>query len=121
MPAAAVQVLDHAALADAVLCAQQLRLQAQLLMLREGAAPCRFYFAYCEAAFDARYLHNFQILWEKSSEPDAAATSHAPMSPSEMHKQAVPPLQSAPSDPTTQVSGWECAPSPCGTSCLGMH
>ena len=85
---------------------------------QRGAAPCRFYFAYCEAAFDARYLHNFQILWEKSSEPDAAATSRAPMGPSELPKQAVPPLQSPPSDPTTQVSGWKYAPFICGTSCL---
>ena len=76
---------------------------------------CRFYFAYCEAAFDARYLHNFQILWEKSSEPDAAATSRAPMGPSELPKQAVPPLQPPPSDPTTQVVRWERAPSPCGS------
>lgn len=25
----------------------------------------RFYFAYCEAAFDARYIHTFQVVWKK--------------------------------------------------------
>ncbi len=30
----------------------------------------RFYFAYCEAAFDARYIHTFQVVWGK----DAPAT-----------------------------------------------
>lgn len=30
---------------------------------------CRFYFAYCEAAFDASYIHNFQMVWVKSAQP----------------------------------------------------
>ena len=77
---------------------------------QRGASYCRFYFAYCEAAFDAKYLHNFQSLWEKSSEPGAAATARAPMGPSELRKQALPSLHSAPSDPTTQVASWQCAP-----------
>jgi hypothetical protein len=29
----------------------------------------RFYFAYCEAAFDARYIHTFQVTWVKDKEP----------------------------------------------------
>jgi hypothetical protein len=29
----------------------------------------RFYFAYCEAAFDARYIHTFQVIWVKDKEP----------------------------------------------------
>lgn len=34
-----------------------------------------FYFAYCEAAFDARYLHVFHITWIKSGAvADAGAT-----------------------------------------------
>jgi hypothetical protein len=28
----------------------------------------RFYFAYCEAAFDARYIHTFQVTWIKDRE-----------------------------------------------------
>ncbi|CAD7695206.1 unnamed protein product [Ostreobium quekettii] len=31
----------------------------------------RFYFAYCEAAFDAKYIHNFQIVLRKDRVPDA--------------------------------------------------
>ena len=38
------------------------------------AVRCRFYFAYCEAAFDARYIHNFQITWAMS-----AAAAPAPL------------------------------------------
>ncbi|KAK9821949.1 hypothetical protein WJX81_001503 [Elliptochloris bilobata] len=38
----------------------------------------RFYFAYCEAAFDARYIHNFQITWAKSA---AAELSPLPAAP----------------------------------------
>ncbi|PSC74866.1 cyclopropane-fatty-acyl-phospholipid synthase [Micractinium conductrix] len=29
----------------------------------------RFYFAYCEAAFDARYIHTFQVTWVKDEQP----------------------------------------------------
>lgn len=31
---------------------------------------CRwqFYFAYCEAAFDSRYLQDYQIVWQRSTE-----------------------------------------------------
>ena len=29
--------------------------------------PCRFYFAYCEAAFDAKYIRNYHILWVKDT------------------------------------------------------
>ena len=35
----------------------------------------RFYFAYCEAAFDAKYIHNFQIVWGKSAQPLLEPTS----------------------------------------------
>ena len=41
---------------------------------------CRFYFAYCEAAFDARYIHNYQMLWVKdpsAARPVAAAPPFA--------------------------------------------
>ena len=33
----------------------------------------RFYFAYCEAAFDAKYIHNYQILWVKTALPAVPA------------------------------------------------
>ena len=28
----------------------------------------RFYFAYCEAAFDAKYIHDYQITWHKTTD-----------------------------------------------------
>ena len=68
--------------------------------------PCRFYFAYCEAAFDAKYIHNFQILWQKSAEPRELPTALTPRSSEELCKplgNLMTPVQSAPSDPTTQV------------------
>ncbi|KAF5839621.1 cyclopropane fatty acid synthase [Dunaliella salina] len=33
----------------------------------------RFYFAYCEASFDARYIHNFHLSWVKDTNPIPAA------------------------------------------------
>lgn len=39
------------------------------------------YFAYCEAAFDAGYIHNFQIVWVKSADAPSdlpAASSQLP-------------------------------------------
>ena len=72
---------------------------------------CRFYFAYCEAAFDAKYIHDFQMTWLKS-----AAEDHSPQMGSSSSP-AVPRLQSKhketgdillrtndPADPCTQVS-----------------
>ena len=67
---------------------------------------CRFYFAYCEAAFDAKYIHNFQILWEKSADPQ---NGHSPLAPTNSEELSKPlgalisPIQAAPSDPITQV------------------
>ncbi len=29
----------------------------------------RFYFAYCEAGFDAQYIHTYQVEWRKDSVP----------------------------------------------------
>ncbi|MEW5297105.1 MAG: hypothetical protein WDW36_000333 [Sanguina aurantia] len=37
----------------------------------------RFYFVYCEAAFDARYIHNYHILWVKDSAESALAPTGA--------------------------------------------
>lgn len=36
-------------------------------------AGCRFefYFAYCEAAFDSRYLQDYQIVWQRVAAPHA--------------------------------------------------
>ncbi|KAL4447595.1 hypothetical protein ABPG75_004814 [Micractinium tetrahymenae] len=33
----------------------------------------RFYFAYCEAAFDARYIHTYQVTWVKDKPPTLTA------------------------------------------------
>eukprot|EP00873_Tetraselmis_striata_P000460 jgi/Tetstr1/420724/TSEL_011807.t1 len=52
----------------------------------------RFYFAYCEAAFDARYIHDFHITWVK--DVAMVAPSAGP---------AAAPAASASSDPCTQV------------------
>ena len=62
----------------------------------ETNVGCRFYFAYCEAAFDARYIRNYQIVWRKTAEPATAvlAAINADL--------AAPP---APADPMTQVTG----------------
>lgn len=54
----------------------------------------RFYFAYCEAAFDARYIHTFQMTWIKDGEP--TLTDQDVVSAMERSKQGlqvdVPPL-----------------------------
>lgn len=34
----------------------------------------RFYFAYCEAGFDARYIHNFQLVFTKQGGAQASDT-----------------------------------------------
>ncbi|KAL4856846.1 Tuberculostearic acid methyltransferase UfaA1 [Chlorella vulgaris] len=33
----------------------------------------RFYFAYCEAAFDAKYIHTYQVTWVKDEQPTLTA------------------------------------------------
>jgi hypothetical protein len=33
-----------------------------------------FYFAYCEAAFDAKYIHDFHVTWEKRATPTAGSS-----------------------------------------------
>jgi hypothetical protein len=33
-----------------------------------------FYFAYCEAAFDIRYIHDYHVTWRKSEQQEAAGT-----------------------------------------------
>ena len=59
---------------------------------------CRFYFAYCEAAFGARYIHDFQITWTKS--PDMAEEiGEAATSFSGQQMQA----SRSPKDPVTQA------------------
>ena len=64
----------------------------------EFAVLCRFYFAYCEAAFDAHYIHDFQITWTKA-EQHAHAESRADDSAAGL----LSPSRSPP-DPVTQVS-----------------
>eukprot|EP00775_Hariotina_reticulata_P004736 gene4736-4986_t len=36
-----------------------------------------FYFAYCEAGFDAKYIHDFHVTWEKRHQGQAGATTAA--------------------------------------------
>ncbi|EIE24233.1 cyclopropane fatty acid synthase [Coccomyxa subellipsoidea C-169] len=61
----------------------------------------RFYFAYCEAAFDAKYIHNFQIRWAKATDHPAADPLQ-PSSSQELPKHVVAKA-AAPADPVTQV------------------
>lgn len=56
----------------------------------------RFYFAYCEAAFDARYIHNFQVKWVKD-----AAAAPPPLSG---------PLPQPPAAPAAGLLGQKAAP-----------
>lgn len=34
-----------------------------------------FYFAYCEAAFDSRYLQDYQIVWQRLTEPSQESSA----------------------------------------------
>lgn len=52
----------------------QVHMLAARWVCDSGCRHCRFYFAYCEAAFDAHYIHNFQITWTKQAEPEQAPT-----------------------------------------------
>ena len=61
---------------------------------------CRFYFAYCEAAFDAKYIHNFQVTWKKTGETTPLASANI-----ESDGETPPSLLSRePADPVTQVN-----------------
>ena len=62
----------------------------------------RFYFAYCEAAFDAKYIHDYHILWVK----DAAATTALASQP--LPSSAA--LTSSPTQPITQVCFMQSTP-----------
>ncbi|GFR51020.1 hypothetical protein Agub_g13347 [Astrephomene gubernaculifera] len=79
----------------------------------------RFYFAYCEAAFDARYIHNYHILLVKDATHGSAAASAAAAAvaaPGRMSASGMAPaallsvsssasslVQELPSDPITQA------------------
>lgn len=56
---------------------------------------CRFYFAYCEAGFDARYLHNFQVTWTKTEDTRQAEQyrPRAEQQPAEDTRRMDPSLQ----------------------------
>lgn len=72
-----------------------------LWALNSGVCLCRFYFAYCEAAFDAKYIHNFQITWQKTSQ----VASDTPLRQTAETQPGSLPLSggSDPADPFTQV------------------
>jgi cyclopropane-fatty-acyl-phospholipid synthase len=64
-----------------------------------------FYFAFCEAAFDARYIHDFHVTWDKQAEPDSSADTSAggnaaAAAATRLHGWA---RQELPSDGATQV------------------
>jgi hypothetical protein len=62
---------------------------------------CRFYFAYCEAAFDERYIHTFQVLWVKGAEPRNSMA--APAGATLAEAVAEPSRRPSSPDPMTQV------------------
>ena len=62
---------------------------------------CRFYFAYCEAAFDERYIHTFQVLWVKGAEPRSGMG--APAGATLAEAVAEPSRRPSSPDPMTQV------------------
>ena len=65
------------------------------------SALCRFYFAYCEAAFDERYIHTFQVLWVKGAEPRNSMA--APAGATLAEAVAEPSRRPSSPDPMTQV------------------
>ncbi len=78
----------------------------------------QFYFAYCEAAFDARYIHDFHVTWVKDAATAVAdvagATANGPSGllagePGHIREAVV---QELPSDPVNQVRrhccSWVC-------------
>jgi hypothetical protein len=70
-------------------------------LLEDGVlCHARFYFAYCEGAFDARYIHNFQISWIN----DEAASSEDRTPTARLEPTAEAPKLALPSaDMVTQV------------------
>ena len=64
---------------------------------------CRFYFAYCEAAFDAKYIHNYQITWKKDGLVQAPPAEQARSSGHSVTSMLVHGDRTRPADPVTQV------------------
>ena len=66
----------------------------------------RFYFAYCEAAFDAKYIHDFQLTWLKTapSSEQALATRSDSVSITDSDKRHILLRTDDPADPFTQAS-----------------
>ncbi|PNH10244.1 Cyclopropane-fatty-acyl-phospholipid synthase [Tetrabaena socialis] len=66
----------------------------------------RFYFAFCEAAFDSRYIHNYHVLLVKSSNPaellEAAADGSRAAAASGLASQQLSSAASSLVDPMTQ-------------------
>lgn len=82
---------------------RHVHIQACSLALTDVCAVCRFYFTYCEAAFDARYIHNFQITWTKAAEAGPAEPDTVAGSADAAATAALPPSSRDPPDPVTQV------------------
>ena len=82
---------------------------AAITPMRPCSSPFgrRFYFAYCEAAFDARYIHNFQITWVKSAEAAPAPLLCPPPSASavRVYGGKAAAHAPAPTDSVTQARG----------------
>ncbi|GIL82213.1 hypothetical protein Vretimale_7189 [Volvox reticuliferus] len=64
----------------------------------------RFYFVFCEAAFDARYIHNYHLLFIKDAQSVPASSTVAnSLAPTSTPRQADTLVHDLPSDPITQV------------------
>ncbi len=64
-------------------------------VLRRSSSPaCRFYFVFCEAAFDARYIHNYHMLFIKAG-GRGAEDAHAPEALPQAQTDVVPRVAAA--------------------------
>ena len=78
-------------------------MQSSNFELKIQQLPCRFYFAYCEAAFDAKYIHNYQITWKKDGLVQTPPAGQASSSGHSVTSMLVHGDRTRPADPVTQV------------------
>jgi hypothetical protein len=89
-----------------------------------------FYFAYCEAAFDMRYIHDYHVTWHKSqaAEPTGSLASAQPAAVAAVSTVVAAAgagagwvKQELPTDSFTQVIGSRVWAVTSGTFMMGCH